>query len=117
MLKHERPKSLWTKQVCDGNQYGGHKLAVGGHYPCLQDVDKSNENNKNGAHDGHKSIGNTSDDDSSNINNERRCFSVFLSWTTPRNIAKTKKTHENYRNQTKTRWLGFDQVLPMVVRT
>ena len=29
MLKHERPKSLWTKQVCDGNQYGGHKLGVG----------------------------------------------------------------------------------------
>ena len=89
MLKHERPKPLWTKQVRDGNQYGGHKLVCGVHYPCLQDVDKSNENNKNGAHDGHKNIGNTSDDDSSNINNERRCFSVFLSWTTPRNIAKT----------------------------
>ena len=29
MLKHERPKSLWTKQVCDGNQYGGNKLGVG----------------------------------------------------------------------------------------
>ena len=29
MLKHERPKSLWTKRVCDGNQYGGHKLGVG----------------------------------------------------------------------------------------
>ena len=29
MLKHERPKSLWTKQACDGNQYGGHKLGVG----------------------------------------------------------------------------------------
>ena len=72
MLKHERPKSLWTKQVCDVNQYGGHKLGVGGHYPCLQDVDKSNENNKNGAHDVHKSIENTSDDDSSNTNNERR---------------------------------------------
>ena len=29
MLKHERPKSLWTKQACDGNQYGGNKLGVG----------------------------------------------------------------------------------------
>ena len=29
MLKHKRPKSLWTKQVCDGNQYGGNKLGVG----------------------------------------------------------------------------------------
>ena len=29
MLKHERPKSLWTKQVCDGNQYGGNKFGVG----------------------------------------------------------------------------------------
>ena len=29
MLMHERPKSLWTKQVCDGNQYGGNKLGVG----------------------------------------------------------------------------------------
>ena len=69
----------------------------GGHHPCLQDDDKSNENNKNGAHDGHKSIENTSEDDSSNINNERRYFSVFLSWTTPRSIAKTKKKQGNYR--------------------
>ena len=85
--------------MSDQNHYGPSKFAteinmeetslVWGHYPCLQDVDKSNENNKNGARDGHKSILNTSDDDSSNINNERRCFSVFLSWTTPRNIAKT----------------------------
>ena len=29
MLKHERPKSLWTKQVCDGSQYGGNKIGVG----------------------------------------------------------------------------------------
>ena len=29
MLKHERPKSLWTKEVCDGSRYGGNKLGVG----------------------------------------------------------------------------------------
>ena len=97
-----RRKSIWRTQAW-----------CGGHYPCLQDVDKSNENNKNGAHDGHKSIGNTSDDDSSNINNERRCFSVFLSWTTPRNIAKPLKTQENYRQT--IRYLKNSAIYPLVL--
>ena len=76
-----RRKSIWRKQAW-----------CGGHYPCLQDVDKSNENNKNGAHDGHKSIENTSDDDSSNINNERRCFfGVSI-------LDDTQKHRENIEN-------------------
>ena len=91
MLKHERSKSLWTKRVCDGNQYGGHKLGVGAIILVCRMLIKSNENNKNGAHDGHKSIENTSDDDNSNINNERRCFLGFYPGRHPETSRKHRK--------------------------
>ena len=83
-----RRKSIWRTQAW-----------CGGHYPCLQDVDKSNENNKNGAHDGHKSIENTSDDDSSNINNERRFFRCFYAGRHPETSRKQRKRWTNIDKQ------------------